>query len=166
VVADEHFVALEPFAPRFPYETWILPKKHNSAFEAITDDGLYHLASMLKETLGRINDALSRPHYNFVIHTAPCNDPFLLYYHWHIEIMPKLTNMAGQGWASHQPTPLEDAARYLRASGPPFAPRPPEECRRGRSGWCLMATEFPCPAVGGLGDVVAALSGELAARQG
>lgn len=124
VVADDQFVALEPFAPRFPYETWILPKKHNSAFEAITDEGLYHLASMLKETLGRINDALSRPHYNFVIHTAPCNDPFLLFYHWHIEIMPKLTNMAGFEWGSGfyiNPTPPEDAAHYLRAIALPVA---------------------------------------------
>ena len=59
-----------------------------------------------------------------VIHTAPCNDPFLLYYHWHIEIMPKLTNMAGFEWGSGfyiNPTPPEDAAHYLRAIALPVA---------------------------------------------
>ena len=117
VSSDEHFVTIEPFAPRFPYETWILPRKHNSAFEALSDEGLYHLARMLKETITRINVTLNNPPYNFVIHTAPCNDPFLLYYHWHIEVMPKLTKVAGFEWGSGfyiNPTPPEDAARYLR----------------------------------------------------
>jgi UDPglucose--hexose-1-phosphate uridylyltransferase len=117
VASDEHFVVLEPFAPRFPYETWILPRKHNSAFEALNDEGLYVLARMVKETISRINLALDNPPYNFVIHTAPCNDPFLLYYHWHIEVMPKLTKVAGFEWGSGfyiNPTPPEDAARYLR----------------------------------------------------
>lgn len=117
VTSDEHFVTLEPFAPRFPYETWILPRKHNSAFEALNDEGLFALGRMLKETIARINLALDNPPYNFVIHTAPCNDPFLLYYHWHIEVMPKLTKVAGFEWGSGfyiNPTPPEDAARYLR----------------------------------------------------
>jgi UDPglucose--hexose-1-phosphate uridylyltransferase len=72
---------------------------------------------MLKETITRINRTLNNPPYNFVIHTAPCNDPFLLYYHWHIEVMPKLTKIAGFEWGSGfyiNPTPPEDAARYLR----------------------------------------------------
>ena len=117
VAADEHFATIEPFAPRFPYETWILPRRHNSAFEALNDEGLYNLARVLKETITRINVTLGNPPYNFVIHTAPCNDPFLLYYHWHIEIMPKLTKIAGFEWGSGfyiNPTPPEDAARDLR----------------------------------------------------
>jgi UDPglucose--hexose-1-phosphate uridylyltransferase len=117
VVTDDHYVALEPFAPRFPYETWILPRRHNSAFEALSDEGLGQLATTLKETLGRLNSVLGHPPYNFVIHTAPASDPFLLYYHWHIEIMPKLTKVAGFEWGSGfyiNPTSPEDAARDLR----------------------------------------------------
>lgn len=118
VAVDDHHVVLEPFAPRFPYETWILPRRHNSAFESLNDEGLFHLARMLKETLTRLNQALDHPPYNFVVHTAPCNDPFLLYYHWHIEIMPKLTRVAGFEWGSGfyiNPTAPEDAARDLRS---------------------------------------------------
>jgi len=117
VASDDHFIAFEPFAPRFPYETWILPRKHNSSFESLPDEALHDVARILKETLTRINIALNYPPYNFVIHTAPCNDPFLLYYHWHIEVMPKLTKVAGFEWGSGfyiNPTPPEDAARYLR----------------------------------------------------
>ena len=121
VTADEHHVALVPFAPRFPFETWILPRRHSSSFESMSDDGLYQLARMLKETLTRMNVALNSPPYNFIIHTAPCNDPWLLYYHWHIEIMPKLTKVAGFEWGSGfyiNPTSPEDAARDLRQAMP------------------------------------------------
>ncbi|HEX7879961.1 MAG TPA: galactose-1-phosphate uridylyltransferase [Candidatus Eisenbacteria bacterium] len=121
VTADEHHVAIVPFAPRFPFETWILPRKHSSSFESMNDDALWNLARMLKETLTRMNAALNHPPYNFIIHTAPCNDPWLLYYHWHIEIMPKLTKVAGFEWGSGfyiNPTSPEDAARDLRNAVP------------------------------------------------
>ncbi len=117
VASDQHFIAFEPFAPRFPYETWILPRRHNSSFESLNDEAMADVARILKETLTRINKALNYPPYNFVIHTAPCNDPHLLYYHWHIEVMPKLTKVAGFEWGSGfyiNPTPPEDAAQYLR----------------------------------------------------
>ena len=71
----------------------------------------------LKDTLQRLNRALDRPPYNFVLHTAPVSDGDLEYYHWHLEIMPNLTRMAGfeMGSGFHiNPTPPEDAAQYLR----------------------------------------------------
>ena len=121
ITADEHYVAIVPFAPRFPFESWVLPRKHSSSFEALSDDGLWQLARMLKETLTRMNSALNNPPYNFIIHTAPCNDPWLLYYHWHIEIMPRLTKVAGFEWGSGfyiNPTSPEDAARDLKNAIP------------------------------------------------
>ena len=75
------------------------------------------LASMLKDTLQRLNRALDRPPFNFVIHTSPVSDQELEYYHWHIEILPKLTRVAGFEIGSGfyiNPTPPEDAAQYLR----------------------------------------------------
>ncbi|MBI1979189.1 MAG: galactose-1-phosphate uridylyltransferase, partial [Elusimicrobia bacterium] len=33
VAENDQFVAFEPFAARFPFETWILPKNHDSHFE-------------------------------------------------------------------------------------------------------------------------------------
>ena len=73
--------------------------------------------ALLKDTLQRLNRALDRPPYNFVIHTAPVSDGDLEYYHWHLEIMPKLTRVAGFEIGSGfyiNPTPPEDAAQYLR----------------------------------------------------
>jgi len=118
VALGEHFVSLMPFAPRFPFETWILPRRHDASFEVVTQaGGLRDLAAMLRDTLQRINQALDRPPFNFVLHTAPVTDSDLEYYHWHIEILPTLTRVAGFEIGSGfyiNPTPPEDAAHYLR----------------------------------------------------
>jgi UDPglucose--hexose-1-phosphate uridylyltransferase len=117
VYDEEHFIAIEPYAPRFPFETWILPKEHYSHFEFISDEMLNHLAVMMKEVLGRINVALNSPPFNFVIHTFPMQDDAEESYHWHIEFMPKLTRVAGFEWGTGfhiNPTSPEDAAQYLK----------------------------------------------------
>lgn len=117
VMENDHFVSFEPFAPRFPFETWLLPKNHVSAFEDSQRSEFASLARALKETLQRVNRALNRPHYNFLIHSAPCRDSRLDYYHWHVEIIPKLTKVAGFEWGTGfyiNPTAPEEAAQYLR----------------------------------------------------
>jgi len=111
------FVAVSPFAARLPFETWILPCRHASSFEELADEEVGPLASVLRETLGRIRKALNRPHYNFAIHTAPCREPGLAHYHWHVEITPKRTPAAGFEWGSGfyvNSTSPEEAAEYLR----------------------------------------------------
>src|SRR5262245_13984841 len=121
VTSNDRFVALEPFAPRFPFETWILPREHDSSYQTTSDPAEYReLAALLKDTLQRLNRALDRPPFNFVLHTAPVSDGDLEYYHWHLEIMPNLTRMAGfeMGSGFHiNPTPPEDGAQYLRELG-------------------------------------------------
>ena len=118
VSMNDRFMAMEPFAPRFPFETWILPRQHDSSFPVLTDIGeLHDLAVTLKDTLQRLNRALDRPPFNFVIHTAPVSEGETEYYHWHLEITPTLTRVAGFeiGSGFHiNPTPPEDAAQYLR----------------------------------------------------
>lgn len=118
VSTTERFVALAPFAPRFPFETWILPRQHRSSYHTIADpEEFLDFARILKDTLMRLNVALDTPPYNFVLHTAPLSDDDLPYYHWHLEIMPKLTRVAGFEIGSGfyiNPTPPEDAAQYLR----------------------------------------------------
>jgi len=111
------FVALSPYAPRFPFETWILPKRHLSCFSCTKREDFQDLAGLLQDTLRRIDRALSYPPYNYVIHTSPFRDEINEYYHWHIELMPKLTNVAGFEWGSGfylNPTPPEEAAKFLR----------------------------------------------------
>ncbi len=117
VIQNEHFISLEPFAPRFPFETWILPKKHSPAFEDIKKESIPALASILLETLQRLTKALNNPPYNYVIHTSPVDNDYAEEYHWHIEIMPKLTRVAGFEWGTGfyiNPTTPEDAAVYLK----------------------------------------------------
>ena len=111
------FAALAPFAPRFPFETWILPTRHRSAFEESGVDELRGLAELLGDFLRRIDRVLNGPPFNFMLHTAPLRDGALEHFHWHLEIIPKLTNVAGYEWGSGffiNPVPPEDAAAALR----------------------------------------------------
>ncbi|MGQ9628867.1 MAG: galactose-1-phosphate uridylyltransferase [bacterium] len=114
---NQDFISFAPFASRFPFETWILPKKHDDMFENCQKQEVSSLAPILKETLRRIDRVLGNPPFNYVIHTSPCKEGGLPYYHWHIEIMPRITKVAGFEWGTGfyiNPTPPEDAAKFLR----------------------------------------------------
>ncbi|MEJ5257924.1 MAG: galactose-1-phosphate uridylyltransferase [Fervidobacterium sp.] len=113
---NEHFIAFEPYAARFPFETWVLPKRHSHDFGSITEDEVRSFARIMKDVLHRIYVVLNNPPYNFLIHTAPVFEEGKTYYHWHVEIIPRLTRVAGFEWGSGfyiNPVPPEDAARYL-----------------------------------------------------
>lgn len=97
---NEVFISFAFFAGRFAYETWILPKKHSGNFENISKKEVLYLAQIIKNTLLRIKIALNNPDYNFVLHTLPCTGEGDEYYHWHIEIMPKMTKVAGFEWGT------------------------------------------------------------------
>lgn len=117
VHAKNGFVALEPFAPRFPYETWLLPQSHESHFEETPVANFEAMAVALKEVLLRIQLALGNPNYNFVLHASPIQEQPMPDFHWHFEIIPKLTHVAGFEWGSGfyiNPTPPEVAAKHLR----------------------------------------------------
>jgi len=119
-VVDENqgFVLVSPYAPKSPFETWILPKMHQPNFETITEKQIPYLAKMLHSATARLAALLGDPPYNYMLHTTPLHSE-IPYYHWHIEIMPKLTHVAGFEWGSGfyiNPTPPEDAAQELRAA--------------------------------------------------
>ena len=117
VCENRAFIAFCPFMASFPFEIWILPKAHSGDFATITPEGIADFARLLKETLVRMRVALSDPAYNFIIHTAPIEPYKREEYHWHLELMPKLTKMAGFEWGTGfylNPTPPELAARVLR----------------------------------------------------
>lgn len=122
IAEDDDLITLSPYAPRFPFETWILPKQHGSAFEEVPS-GLYEkLARSLRGLLQRSDKVLNRPAYNFVLHTTPMREDTDLFYHWHLEYMPKLTKVAGFEWGTGfyiNPTPPEDSARALREAEVP-----------------------------------------------
>ena len=111
------FIAIEPYAPKFPFETWVLPRHHRARFEHTSDEDFALLANALKTALHKLNVALDDPPYNFILHTTPFGEDDPPHYHWHIEIMPTLIQVAGFEWGSGfyiNPTPPEDAARFLR----------------------------------------------------
>jgi UDPglucose--hexose-1-phosphate uridylyltransferase len=117
IYENEEFVVFAPWAPRSPFETWILPKRHESNFEAEPKERLGLCAQALRSTLRRLSKALGRPPYNFMVHTNPLRDPPSLSYHWHVEVMPALTQVAGFEWGSGfhiNPVPPEEAAEFLR----------------------------------------------------
>ena len=111
-------VAIAPYAPRFAFETWLLPKRHGSRFEEAPTQDYEGLARMLKAVLQRMDRALETPPLNLVLHTSPFSEDVSESYHWHVEIMPRLTRVAGFEWGTGfyiNPTPPEEAARVLRA---------------------------------------------------
>jgi len=117
IILTDNFVAFAPFASRFPFEIWILPKKHESHFENLQGFEAEELAHVLKSVLSKLEAALDLPPYNYIIHSAPFNVNESEYFHWHIEIIPRLTNIAGFEWGTGfyiNPTPPEEAAETLR----------------------------------------------------
>ena len=113
---NDHFVTFEPFAPRSPFESWILSRDHLGSLSEMSNTQVSTLGRSLKDILSRINRTLAGPDYNLVVHTAPTVDHCQEYYHFHIEIIPKLTTAAGFEMGSGfyiNPVPPETAARFL-----------------------------------------------------
>jgi UDPglucose--hexose-1-phosphate uridylyltransferase len=114
---NDEFVVFAPWAPRSPFETWIVPKRHESNYEAEPRERLSLLGQALGTTLRRLAAALGSPAYNFIVHSNPLRDPASPSYHWHVEVMPALTQVAGFEWGSGfhiNPVPPEEAAEFLR----------------------------------------------------
>ncbi|HYB19431.1 MAG TPA: galactose-1-phosphate uridylyltransferase [Thermodesulfobacteriota bacterium] len=121
VLENAEFIVVAPFASFSPFEAWILPKRHGSFFEESQVYEIQSLSWIFQETLKRLEKALNFPPYNFTLHTTPFKERSLEYYHWHFEIIPKLTKFAGFEWGSGffiNPTPPEEAAKFLRELNP------------------------------------------------
>lgn len=117
VYEDDNYIVFCPFASRFPFEMEITPKFHQPFFEMIDNNQVQGFATALQIALKKLEVLLPGQPYNFVLHTSPCSDSYSDFYHWHIELIPKLTKIAGFEWGSGfyiNPTPPEDAARLLR----------------------------------------------------
>lgn len=113
------FVCITPFASRFPFEVWIIPKEHQPDFGFLREDQVSDLASILRTTLRKLAVSLTQPPYNMIVNTAPVNTASgeLIHFHWHIEILPRLTVAAGFELGTDfyiNPTPPEMAAAELR----------------------------------------------------
>lgn len=133
VLESSHMVALCPFASRFPFEVWLVPKTHRCDFAKMQPEELADVAYLWKQVLSRLKMVLSDPPYNALLHTAPFRHPrgkvsrwktIEEDYHWHVELIPRLTRVAGFERGSGfyiNPTPPEESAKYLREAVPEAA---------------------------------------------
>jgi UDPglucose--hexose-1-phosphate uridylyltransferase len=118
---NDAFVALAPWAATKPFETWIVPKVHQSHFEDEPRTRIALAGEALQTVLSRLSEALERPAYNIVLHTGPFREHGLSHAHWHLEILPSVAFSAGfeigSGYAIN-PVPPEESAAFLRKLGP------------------------------------------------
>lgn len=117
ILESNYFLSFTPFASRFPFEVWLMPKNHQDDFGQINEEMIQDLAGILRSTLRRIALTVKNIPYNIVLHTSPVNTQKTPYYHWHLEILPRLTIMAGFELGTGyfiNPTPPETAAEILR----------------------------------------------------
>jgi UDPglucose--hexose-1-phosphate uridylyltransferase len=118
VVEHAACVAFCPFMSGYPFEVWILPTVHRADFATATQEEMAAFAQVLQQTLRRLGATFPKLPYNFIIHTSPIESREREAYHWHLELIPKLTRTAGFEWGSGfyiNPTSPEFAARLLRA---------------------------------------------------
>jgi UDPglucose--hexose-1-phosphate uridylyltransferase len=116
--SHDRFVAISAYAARTPFETWVLPAEHHSDFESISAAGARELAAVMRSVVAKIDAALDRPAYNYIIHTSSFDTFENDHYHWHIEIIPRVTKTAGFEWGTGlaiNPVPPEEAAAIMRA---------------------------------------------------
>ena len=110
------FIGFCPFASRFPFEICLVPKEHSPAFETMASEQLRELAFMLRQSLQRLARIVDAP-FNYVIHSAPLQELRRECYHWHLEILPRISKIAGfelaSGYYINTVAP-EIAARQLR----------------------------------------------------
>jgi UDPglucose--hexose-1-phosphate uridylyltransferase len=127
IFKNDHFVVLSPFAARFPFEAQIYPRRHSYDFTLMTPEEQVGFIEATQFVLRRYVSELSDPPYNLMLQTAPNPVPrpgrpeywgtLEFDYHWHVELIPRLTKMAGFEWGTGffiNPVAPEDAARFLR----------------------------------------------------
>jgi UDPglucose--hexose-1-phosphate uridylyltransferase len=117
VFESDRFITVCPFASRFGYETWILPKNHAANFEQSSDADFIALAESLGAFTAKLNLIRDNAPFNLVLHSAPNDESIDQRYHWHLEILPQITRAAGFEWSTgvHMNSVApEHAARLLR----------------------------------------------------
>jgi UDPglucose--hexose-1-phosphate uridylyltransferase len=119
VVADnEQFAAITPYASHSPFETWILPKRHQASFGRVDDGQFRPLAELLQAVLLKLYSGLDDPAFNLTVNTVPRGEEQKEYFLWHLQIVPRLATAAGfelgSGMSINTVLP-EEAARFLRA---------------------------------------------------
>jgi UDPglucose--hexose-1-phosphate uridylyltransferase len=121
IVANDDVVALAPFASGFPFETWVLPRRHMADFSAMGDRMVPALAAVFRDIMVKLRSTLHDPHFSLALHSGPLNGEDQEEFHWHWELIPHLSGELGMEWATgvyFNPIAPEDAAACLREGRP------------------------------------------------
>jgi len=119
IFENEYFLAFAPYASRYPFETWVIPKKHQSQFEMSSRNEIDEFADATTEVLQRLEKVLPGLSLNMYIRTLPTTMDDCDYYHWYLEIAPRLTTFGGFEMGSGviiNIVPPEKAAEYLKSN--------------------------------------------------
>jgi len=95
ILENEELLVVAPYAPRFGFETWVIPRAHGSHFEMTEHGTLRAVGQALHKIARRLEAVLDYPPYNFLLHTAPVQEPSMPHYHWHMEILPRMSGVGG-----------------------------------------------------------------------
>jgi UDPglucose--hexose-1-phosphate uridylyltransferase len=119
IYRDELYVVFHPFASTYAAETLIAPLAHAASFASADRAALGRLGSVLLRTLRQLRAAFDDPDYNFAIRSGR---PGVPHYHWHLQLIPRLTRAAGLELASGMyinPLSPEEAANRMRSTRVP-----------------------------------------------
>ena len=94
VFDNSFFSVLAPYASIHPLEFWILPKKHAASLLRLGEAEIEEFAKILKASLKALKDLVNDPPYNYGFHLS-LNPRAEEYYHWHLEVYPRLSIWAG-----------------------------------------------------------------------
>lgn len=100
ILETDEFLNFVPFASRFPYENWVIPKRHLPDFGLITDSQIVDLAGALKSIFTRLHKIFPEAIISMVLHSSPVQEYFREEYHWHIELRPRTERPVGFEWGT------------------------------------------------------------------
>ena len=117
VLRSDRYSVFCPFASRTPIETWIVPNQHQCHFDDCDDFAVAELAQVLARTLNSLEATIAPVAYNVTIQTSPFDSKHKDHYHWHIEIFPRISTLAGLEWGTGvliNTVSPENAAKILK----------------------------------------------------
>lgn len=117
LIETDDLIVFTFYAARFPFETWVLPKEHLASFATVKPALIKSLATVMRKVVSQLGTTLQKPSFNLYLHDLPTGVDRADYYHWHIEIAPRVSTYGGYELGSGTIIDVmspEDAAGYLR----------------------------------------------------
>ncbi len=117
IYENKDYAAFVPYAAGVEHETWIMPKYHGAGLDSLKETRINELANILGVVFKKFYQAIEDPDFNFVIRNAPYPLAKVPFYHWHIQLLPRVKIAGGFEQGSHIPVNTiypEESARLLR----------------------------------------------------